>query len=73
MRLNLNVVGHVPRHWYLVSAGIQYANRMQHEAIQQQDVFGRQKIGQHVGERERSISGCRKMEMSDWGKAVTRN
>lgn len=54
MRLNLNVAGHVPRHWYLVSAGIQYANGMQHEVIQQQDVIGRQKIGQHVGERERS-------------------
>lgn len=52
MRLNLNVAGHVPRHWYLVSAGIQYANGMQHEVIQQQDVIGRQKIGQHVGERK---------------------
>lgn len=40
MRLNLNVAGHVPRHWYLVSAGIQYANGMQHEVIQQQDVIG---------------------------------
>lgn len=55
MHLNLNVVGHVPRHWYLVSAGIQYANGMQHEVIQQQDVIGRQNIGQCVGERERSI------------------
>lgn len=73
MRLNLNVAGHVPRHWYLVSAGIQYANGMQHEVIQQQDVIGRQKIGQYVGERERSIAGSRKMEMRYWGKAVTRN
>lgn len=55
MHLNLNVVGHVPRHWYLVSAGIQYANGMQHEVIQQQDVIGRQNIGQCVGEREGSI------------------
>lgn len=54
MRLNLNVAGHVPRHWYLVSAGIQYANGMQHEVIQQQDVIGRQKIGQCVREREKS-------------------
>lgn len=68
MRLNLNVAGHVPRHWYLVSAGIQYANGMQHEVIQQQDVIGRQKIGQCVREREKS-SRLQKNGNKGWGQS----
>lgn len=55
---------------YLVSSGIQYANGMQHEVIQQQDVIGREKIGQCVREREKSAAGCWGMEMRCWGKAV---
>lgn len=55
---------------YLVSSGIQYANGMQHEVIQQQDVIGREKIGQCVREREKSVSGCGRMEMRGWDKAV---
>lgn len=48
---------------YLVSSGIQYANGMQHEVIQQQDVIGREKIGQCDREREKSAAGCGGMEM----------
>lgn len=55
---------------YLVSSGIQYANGMQHEVIQQQDVIGREKIGQCDREREKSAAGCGGMEMRCWGKAV---
>lgn len=55
---------------YLVSSGIQYANGMQHEVIQQQDVIGREKIGQCVREREKSVSGCGRMEMRGWDKAI---